>query len=649
MNRSLKTSGATSADLQRGRLVGEAGGLELGARPRVDERTAVARDPAGQALAAAHGHRADDVGLGAGGEAAAQRFDLLVEEEQRAGRERHEVRQLRRDQRHRVGDAEAGAHRLRDFVERVDFAVGERDVFEHRAALASFSGWKPTAGRPRSEVDSSDSRRGVAWSMVPAAAAISGIILTNICTTVGSSARPASCCSSASAASWRHRLVVRAVRGERVEVVDHRQDARAERNLLALQALRIALAVPALVVAEDQRRHRIRERHGADDLGADLRVHANLLELFLRQRAGLRQDVLGHRELADVVQQRRGLHALDLGVGHAEPARDARGVDLDAADVRLRGLILGVDGERERFDGGQVQIGHLLDVPPLVVDAAEVDLVGAVGEVERRERPAAPVHTPEFITAHVRDGRGAGADEVAGRAPQEVLVPDGEEATACVASATAIAIRQVLKTKYIVAAATSGRATPGTIVRERAGHAAERFVGEAGGLHGDGEARHAEQRPVERVLRLHPERALAPRARDRHEHRFVRPEQQQRREVDGVRHRHRRSALGERQADLERGRDGRGRCSRTAKSSGFVEASSAARGTPRGAAPDRDGWRRRRAGREAAGRACAQVSYEPQTALARIAMTADRPDASLRQAVDWAQEGVRLSRRTEHT
>ena len=58
-----------------------------------------------------------------------------------------------------------------------------------------------------------------------------------------------------------HRLVIRPLRRQRVEVVDDREDARAERNLLALQPVRIALAVPALVVAEDERRDRIRERH----------------------------------------------------------------------------------------------------------------------------------------------------------------------------------------------------------------------------------------------------------------------------------------------------------------------------------------------------------------------------------------------------
>ena len=190
----------------------------------------------------------------------------------------------------------------------------------------------------------------------------------------------------------------------------------------------IPLAVPALVVAEDERRHRIGKRHPADDLGADLRVDADLLELFLGERPRLRQDVLGHGELADVVQERRGLDTLDVGAGHAERAGQASGVHLDAPDVALRRLILGVDGQRERFDGGQVQVGHLPDVSLLILNAPEIDLVGPVRQVQRRRREqrhrvALTVDDPR------RNRRRAGADEVARRAPEEVIAPDARRST----------------------------------------------------------------------------------------------------------------------------------------------------------------------------------------------------------------------------
>ena len=111
-------------------------------------------------------------------------------------------------------------------------------------------------------------------------------------------------------------------------------------------------------------------------------MDADLLEFLVRERPGLRQDVLGHGQLADVVQQRRGLHALNLVVAHAERARDAGGVHLNAPDVALGRLVLGVDGERERFDRGEVQIGDLADVPLLILNPAHVDLVGPVDQVD---------------------------------------------------------------------------------------------------------------------------------------------------------------------------------------------------------------------------------------------------------------------------
>ena len=192
----------------------------------------------------------------------------------------------------------------------------------------------------------------------------------------------------------------------------------------------IALAVPALVVAEDQRRHRIRERHAADDLGADLRVDADLLELFLRQRPGLRQDVLGHRQLADVVQQRRGLDALDLVLRHAERAREAGGVDLHAADVALRGLILGVDRQRQRFDRRQVQVRHLLRRAAADPGCGPCRPCRCGRSGRAAPRRATPSSSRRGRSTARGDAAAPRADEVARRAPQEVLVPHARRSAA---------------------------------------------------------------------------------------------------------------------------------------------------------------------------------------------------------------------------
>jgi hypothetical protein len=69
-------------------------------------------------------------------------------------------------------------------------------------------------------------------------------------------------------------------------------------------------------------------------------------------------------------------------LGHPNGAREPGRVALHAADMRLGGLILRVDCQRQRFNRGKVQIRHLLDVPLLVLDASEINLVGSIRQVE---------------------------------------------------------------------------------------------------------------------------------------------------------------------------------------------------------------------------------------------------------------------------
>ncbi len=289
------------------------------------------------------------------------------------------------------------------------------------------SGSRPTAGRPFSFVPVGSASVRTVSDVVSASARSFSRFSTNIMHQVRIERFAGFLTEQPDGAFVAHRLVIRPLRRERVEVIDDRENARAGRDFVALHAGRVALAVPALVVAQNERRDRIGERHARDDLRADLRVDADLLELFLRERPRLRQNVLGHRQLADVVQQRGGLDALNLVLRHADRFREARGKHLHAADVRLARAILRVDRERQRFDRGEVQVGHFLHVALLVFDAAQVDLVAAIGQVQRRRReqrdPVVGRAADDNRHARGRDG----ADEIARRAPEEVLVPDLDE------------------------------------------------------------------------------------------------------------------------------------------------------------------------------------------------------------------------------
>ena len=152
---------------------------------------------------------------------------------------------------------------------------------------------------------------------------------------------------------------------------------------------RIAQAVPALVMAEHELAHGRAERHVAEDLGADPRVNLDALELLGRERLGLREDVLGHRHVADVVQQRRRAHRLHVAVGEADRFGQRRRVLLDGSDVLGRAARLGFDRERERFDGRRAAPPSRGAFDPAPPGAARRPC-GNSGRPGRAARPAAP-------------------------------------------------------------------------------------------------------------------------------------------------------------------------------------------------------------------------------------------------------------------
>ena len=305
--------------------------------------------------------------------------------------------------------------------------------------------------------------------------------------------------------------MVRALGGDDVEVVDQADDAGADRNLVAPERLRIAGAVPAFVVTKDNGRHRHGERHGRDDLGANLRMDANLGELLGRERPRLRQDVRRDGELPDVVQQRRGAHRLDFARGHVEHLGQTGRVGLHAPDVDTGHLVFRVDGRGQRFNRRQVQVGGLLHVA-LCLEPAQIDAIGAIGEVDRREgqrrQPHAnPVHDPGG-----ERGR-AGADEVARCAPQEVGLPDREHRLArCQrdGAGNEPAVQQEVDRGGANQRPGDGGHRVGTGPRQQV----ERH---AGPRHRDHERGHAEQGAMQRRLFLVVQDALAERAGRSHQ------------------------------------------------------------------------------------------------------------------------------------
>ena len=91
-------------------------------------------------------------------------------------------------------------------------------------------------------------------------------------------------------------------------------------------------------------------------------MHLHLVELGVAELIGFVEDVIGHRELPDIVKQRSGPQRLDLRLAQTEQSGEPGRVNLNAMDMIVGDFVLGVDGDRQCFDRSQVQVSHLFDV-----------------------------------------------------------------------------------------------------------------------------------------------------------------------------------------------------------------------------------------------------------------------------------------------
>src|SRR5438128_7763841 len=131
----------------------------------------------------------------------------------------------------------------------------------------------------------------------------------------------------------RQALAVLPVFARGVEAIHYREDSRRQRNLFAAQAVRVARAIPTLVMMSHDGNDRIREADALQYLCADRGVHFHLLELGVRELSRLVEDVIGHGELANIMQQRAGLQRFDLKLGKLEGLAHACRINLYAVNV----------------------------------------------------------------------------------------------------------------------------------------------------------------------------------------------------------------------------------------------------------------------------------------------------------------------------
>ena len=84
-------------------------------------------------------------------------------------------------------------------------------------------------------------------------------------------------------------------------------------------------------------------------------MNLHLLEFFRRQFSRLRNDVLGHRKLSDVVQHRCRLQCLSLVRAQSQFLGQFHGVHAHPLQVLASRFVLGFDGQRQCFDRPQMQ------------------------------------------------------------------------------------------------------------------------------------------------------------------------------------------------------------------------------------------------------------------------------------------------------
>jgi hypothetical protein len=94
--------------------------------------------------------------------------------------------------------------------------------------------------------------------------------------------------------------------------------------------------------------------------------------------------MIGHRDLADVVQQCSCIEGLDLGLAQAKVAREAACIDSHSIDVIMSDLILGVDCSGKRLDSRQVQPADSLACFRAIVGPLGIEMRGC--EDDRNER-----------------------------------------------------------------------------------------------------------------------------------------------------------------------------------------------------------------------------------------------------------------------
>ena len=154
----------------------------------------------------------------------------------------------------------------------------------------------------------------------------------------------------------RIRRAVRARAQQGAIRVGDGQNARAERNRFAAQAVGIAAAVPMFRMVAHKRHNRPGKRNRRDNSRAQNRMRAEFFLLFGRQRPGFMQNVFGNAQPSDVVQQAGGAQRGGLFLAQVQDAGHAQSALLYAVQMSHAVRIAGFKRIGQGFNGGKTQM-----------------------------------------------------------------------------------------------------------------------------------------------------------------------------------------------------------------------------------------------------------------------------------------------------
>ena len=163
------------------------------------------------------------------------------------------------------------------------------------------------------------------------------------------------------------RRPVRPVARDRVERVGDGEDAGGQRDVRAREAVRVAEAVPPLVVAADDAQPvAVQEVDVPEQLLSEHRVRAHQPQLRVVQRPALLEDVVRDPDLAHVVEQEPVLDARVHQELWLDRLRELDRVALYSLRVEAGAEVLGLERARERGDG--LPVRPLQELLPAALD-----------------------------------------------------------------------------------------------------------------------------------------------------------------------------------------------------------------------------------------------------------------------------------------